>query len=89
MPAPAAPTVKNSLLGMKIKDIAGINATFAAIPALKKVYIVEATGHHYFHEHHAKEAAASKNEEGETVEGKVRTLAVGAKELEAPKEEAK
>ncbi len=72
---------------MKINDKAGINATFAARPDLKKVHILE-TGAHFFNEEHAKHSGGldPKDEKGKAfVKVKYTTLEPGAKEL---KEEA-
>ena len=68
---------------MKINDINGINATFAARPDLTKVHIT-ASGAHYFNEDHAKQSAGKdpKDKEGKKyVVVKYTTLAADAKEL--------
>jgi hypothetical protein len=56
-----------------INDKAGIRATFAAVPALKEVYVLQ-DGTHYFNKEHAKQAAGEK--------GKFDTYKEDAKELE-------
>lgn len=76
---------------MKINDIKGINQTFAELPQLKKVHVLE-DGRHFFNEQHAKEAngfTESKGEDGKVTktakEVKYKSLAPGAKELEEEK----
>ena len=72
---------------MKINNINGINETFAQVPSLEKVYILE-DGRHFFNEEHAKSAngsETSKGKDGKLV-SKLKTvkytaLEKGAKEL--------
>jgi hypothetical protein len=72
---------------MNILDKKGINETFAQVPSLKKVHILE-DGRHYFNEAHAKAANGYTTEKGEDgqikqVANKVKytSLAPDAKEL--------
>ena len=64
---------------MKINHKAGIRETFAQLPALKEVYVLE-SGAHYFTKAHA-EAAIGQDEKGK-LKGPLHTLKPDAKELQ-------
>jgi hypothetical protein len=76
-------------MGQKINDLQGIRDTFAALPKLEKVHILE-DGRHYFDENHAKEAngftAKVEDKKTKRTPNKVsyKSYPKDAKELELP-----